>query len=90
MTPTDVNDYYIKKMCKYAGVNYIELEDKNNPWKQDITWSSEQMEEFREWMREDLKTHKMRRNAIMGKDSKVPVNTFVNMWIAAFGFVLEK
>ena len=81
-----ISQYYIKKMCHFAGVDYDEINFNKDMWQDDFTWTKDQMYAFRKWMREDLRSHKARRNLIMNNPSKDNILAFVNSFVAAYGF----
>ena len=77
---------YIKKMCHFAEVDYNSINFNKDLWQNDYTWTKDQMEAFREWMREDLRSHKAKRNMVMNNPSKNNIAAFVNSFVAAYGF----
>lgn len=87
-----MNDTYkeiFKKQCEIAGVDFATLDFKNSDWFTDNTWTQEQEDTFKEWLKSWLRADKKR----LAEVAKFPnlmndkrLKGLVSEWILNYGF----
>ena len=82
-------EYVLKELCSRVNIRFEDVDFSNPEWFMERTWTSEEQENFRQWLVNELLTNKDVRQSLYGKSTKIPKNIaerIAGMFILNYGW----